>query len=124
MEKKNEEQLRQDKEFLAWFFWGFGRTEKEKYYFYVSLLLIETGMDLQDLLQLTIKEAESQRFKARFPQLDLYLINQLKKRAEKKKCQFLLSARCRKSYIYFFRKILRRGRGEKDMRVIPRLKKR
>ena len=124
MEKKSEEQLRQDKEFLAWFFWGFGSTEKEKYYFYVSLLLIETGMDLQDLLQVTIKEAESKRFKTQFPQLDPYLITRLTKIAEKKKCQFLLSARCRKSYIYFFRKILRRGRGEKDMRVIPRLKKR
>jgi hypothetical protein len=116
--------IRQDKEILMRFCWGFGTSERDRYYYYVSLLLIETGMHLQDLLRLTIKQAESIKFRNDYPAIDPEIINWLRKYSRKRNCCYLLAKRCRKSYTYFFRQIMRKsGKVCACRRIVPALKR-
>ena len=113
-----------DKKLLMRFCWGFERSERDRYYYYVSLLLIETGMHLQDLLKMTIKQAKKQAFIKQYPQIDIWVINWLGRYAEKRNCCFLLAKRCRKSYTYFFRKKMSKsGKVAVLKRIVPLLKR-
>ncbi|MDP8287968.1 MAG: hypothetical protein RAP03_14960 [Candidatus Electryonea clarkiae] len=113
-----------DKELVMRFCWGFGRSERDRYYYYVSLLLIETGMHLQDLLKVTITHVKNRAFINQYPHLDSRLINWLMRYSEKRNCCYLLAKRCRKSYTYFFKKMMRRsGKVAALRRIVPLLKK-
>jgi len=116
--------IRQDKEILMRFCWGFGTSERDRYYYYVSLLLIETSMHLQDLLMLTIKQAESKKFKNTYPDSDPVIIAWLKTYSKTRNCCYLLAKRCRKSYTYFFRQMMRKsGKVYACRRIVPVFKR-
>jgi len=114
---------RTEKLLVAKLVWGFGLKMEDKYYYHVVLILIATGMHLKDLLNLTIEEAEKSEFKIRYPLVDNVSISWLKKQSEKNNCSYLLHIRHRKSYQYYFNKIMRKScppNGKK--RIIPGLK--
>jgi len=113
-----------DKECLMRFCWGFNRSERDRYYFYVSLLLIETEMDLKDLLKVTLKQIENKTFTNEYPLTNPTVIKWLCRYSESKKCSFLLAKRSRQSYTYFFRKMMRKsGKVLAQRRIIPLLKR-
>jgi hypothetical protein len=117
------DRYRQEKEIIARLCWSFDKTEKDRYYYYVTLLLIWTGTALKDLLQITVRQAESVSFQKRYPLIDSFVISRLKRISENKNCSFLLSVRCRKSYIYYFRKLIRKSGMKKcTKRIVPVLK--
>jgi len=113
-----------DKEFLMRFCWGFGISERDRYYYSVSLLLIETGMHLQDLLKVTLKQIENKTFTNEYPLANRTVIKWLCRYSESKKCNFLLAKRSRQSYTYYFQKMMRKsGKVLALRRIVPLLKK-